>query len=128
MMLKTATAIAAALLLTSAGTMAAPAMHHSKTATHMTAKPTDHHMAHSKHHWHHRMAAKHSMQHHRMAMRATRTGDREVKALNVLEAAGYSGFQDMHPQGQDIVLKASKNGSTQNVTVTPSGQIRQQGI
>ncbi|MDE2164595.1 MAG: hypothetical protein KGJ53_15640 [Alphaproteobacteria bacterium] len=55
--------------------------------------------------------------------RATTLGDREVKALNVLEAAGYRTFMHMHPAGHDIAVQAMKGGKEYSLNVAPSGTI-----
>ncbi|MDE2182814.1 MAG: hypothetical protein KGJ78_07315 [Alphaproteobacteria bacterium] len=115
-------ALAATSLTLAANSSMAPA---ANTHTNVTQKNAQ---ANPKHHRmmrHHRKTA--SMGRHRMAKGDTVVGDREVKALNVLEAAGYQNFQDLHPQGQDIVVHASKNGQSKDVMVTPDGQI-QNGI
>lgn len=61
--------------------------------------------------------------HHRMARKVSMRGDAEVRALNVLEAAGYRQFNDLHARGRDFLATASKAGKFYDVTVMPSGSI-----
>ena len=49
---------------------------------------------------------------------------REVMALNTLEAQGYNQFKGLHPDGQNIAATAQKNGKDVQVVVTPSGQVQ----
>ena len=57
---------------------------------------------------------------------AATIGDREVNALNVLEAAGYRTVKSMHPNGRDIVVKAMKAGKDYSLVVSPEGKITRQ--
>lgn len=51
-------------------------------------------------------------------------GDREMRALNALESAGYRQFNTLHANGTDFfVATAMKAGQSCDVTVTPQGRI-----
>ncbi len=60
----------------------------------------------------------------RLARNSSTRGDREVHALNALEAAGYRQFTDVHARGANFVATAQKAGKSYDVTVMPSGNIR----
>ena len=51
------------------------------------------------------------------------TGEREVQALNLLEAAGYRSITGVHPKGMNIMATAVKAGKTQSLKITPDGKI-----
>jgi hypothetical protein len=55
-------------------------------------------------------------------------GDREVSALNSLEAAGYRNFDNLRASGHDFVATATKAGKTFDVTVLPSGKIQGKSV
>jgi hypothetical protein len=50
-------------------------------------------------------------------------GDREVRALNRLEAAGYRQFGDFVRKGSEFVTTANKHGELFRVTVAANGVI-----
>ena len=53
-----------------------------------------------------------------------RSGDMEVKALNILSAQGYTSIQDVKASGNQVTATATKDGQSQQVTVdAQSGQI-----
>jgi len=62
--------------------------------------------------------------HRKLAMNASLQGDREVRALNALEAAGYRQFANLRAQGKTFVATASKSGRSYNVTVSSAGSIQ----
>jgi hypothetical protein len=61
---------------------------------------------------------------HHIAMKSANRGDREVNALNALEAAGYRQFNNLHASGRNFVATAQKAGKSYDVTVNPSGGIQ----
>ncbi len=68
--------------------------------------------------------AVHRHHHDRLSMNASTRGDKEVRALNTLEAAGYRQFGTLHAHGSEFVTTATKAGHSYNVTVMPSGKIQ----
>jgi hypothetical protein len=52
------------------------------------------------------------------------TGRQMTKALNELGAAGYFQVKDMHARNGNIIVKAEKNGKSEELRVTPMGQIQ----
>ncbi|MGC8535928.1 MAG: hypothetical protein ACP5QR_10425 [Rhizomicrobium sp.] len=87
--------------------MAAKAMS-AKTMTHTGWHKGWHKTAMHKAAWHHKAAS---------------TGEREVHALNLLEAAGYRSITGVHPKGMNVMATAVKAGKTQNLTITSAGKI-----
>lgn len=61
---------------------------------------------------------------HRISVSRSTRGNREVNALNALEAAGYRQFDNLHADGRDFVATAHKAGKSYDVTITPSGAIQ----
>jgi len=54
--------------------------------------------------------------------------DRETKALNLLEARGYTYFSNFKPDGRDYSASVAKNGHNMNVLVDPAkGVVTAQG-
>ena len=94
-------AVAAAFVLASTAALAAPA------PAAQTAMPAQH------------TASKAKIRHARMVF----NDDRETTALNSLEAAGYTQFKGMKPDGKNIAVDAAKNGRFQQVEVTPAGVV-----
>lgn len=72
-------------------------------------------------HHHHNMAKKGSPR--KTAKNMSIQGNREVRALNALEAAGYRQFNNLHAKGADFVTTAMKAGKSYSVTVTSAGRI-----
>jgi hypothetical protein len=60
----------------------------------------------------------------KIAMNTSTRGDKEVNALNSLEAAGYRQFANLHAMGAGFVGTAQKAGKIYDVTVMPSGSIK----
>ena len=59
-----------------------------------------------------------------MAANASTPGDREVRALNLLEAKGYRDFSIVHRNGQNFDVNAMLDGKKVMLTVDPAtGQI-----
>jgi len=106
-----------ACLVAAFGLAAVPAF--ASTAMHKEAAAPVHkvamHKTIAKKHWHAAM--------HKTAWNRRTLGDREINALNVLEAAGYRTFKDMHVQGQDVAIQVTKKGASKNLLVTPAGKI-----
>jgi hypothetical protein len=50
-------------------------------------------------------------------------GDKEVRALNLLEAAGYRNMSELQRTGSEFSATASKRGSLYNVQVAANGKI-----
>jgi hypothetical protein len=66
---------------------------------------------------------------HRTAMmhryRRNASGDRETKALNLLEANGYAQIVQFHPDGRNFDATVKQAGKDVQVTVDPdSGQVQ----
>ena len=54
--------------------------------------------------------------------------NRETKALNLLEAKGYTYFSNFKPDGRDYSATVAKNGHNMTVLVDPAkGQVTAQG-
>jgi hypothetical protein len=124
---KMATGLASAFLLAGTVSVAAMPAHdgkiymNDKSEIPATLKPTAHRELLSKVAMH---KSRHAMSHETAWNgRATKLGDREVKALNVLEAAGYRTFMHMHPDGHDISVQAMKGGKEYSLAVSSSGTI-----
>ena len=61
-----------------------------------------------------------AMKPHRVARHARDlSGDRDTKALNLLEAKGYTGIQQFHPVGKDFEAVVSQGGKPTTVRVDP---------
>lgn len=103
---------ACALLLTSPALAIAP---NSASASHAHVAPPTASVK-------HKTALHHSARRMAIVMQSAH-GDREVNALNALEAAGYRGFADLHSKGSDFIATAHKNGKMFDVTVRPGGKI-----
>ena len=72
------------------------------------------------------MSAQHHAQNARY-LRDTKSGDRMTKALNLLEAKGYTDFTNFRPDGSDYSATIAKNGHDETVRVDPdSGQVTAQ--
>ena len=73
----------------------------------------------------HEIAITKATHHHhaKMAKNVSVQGDREVRALNALESAGYRQFNNLRANGTDFVATAMKAGRSYDVTVTPQGRI-----
>ncbi len=50
-------------------------------------------------------------------------GDREVRALNLLEASGYRNISAVDRAGHEFKATATKRGTLYNVTVAATGKI-----
>ncbi len=115
-------AAASAMLLTAPALAAATTQHavhaQAKTAAKTQAASTK--TASSK-----AVPAKTTRHHHRskIARNMSVRGDREVRALNALESAGYRKFNNLHASGTNFVATAMKAGKSYDVTVTPAGSI-----
>ena len=107
-MAKTKAASTETALTKTASTKTAP----SKTAS---AKTMAHKIATTKANHHHHPA--------KMAKNVSVQGDREVRALNALESAGFRQFNNLRANGTDFVATAMKAGQSYDVTVTPQGRI-----
>jgi hypothetical protein len=62
-------------------------------------------------------AAKPAM--HRMAQRVAHAGDPDTKALNLLEANGYTDIKSFRAVGSDYEARVDQNGKLITVTVDP---------
>lgn len=112
------------LLAAAASTMflAAPALaatHPARAQSQTAAKTTPAKAAPAK-----SASAKITHRHHsRMARNVSTRGDREVRALNALESAGYRQFANLHAKGHEFVATAMKGGKSYDVTVTGADRI-----
>jgi hypothetical protein len=58
------------------------------------------------------------------AMGSSSQGDREVRALNLLEAKGYRHFMTVREHGRQFIVDATRAGKKVTVTINPdNGQI-----
>jgi hypothetical protein len=112
-MYKTLVAAVACVALLGVPALAAQTKSSSHTAIKVAQQRTTNHPKNSKH-----------AHHHKLAMNASLRGDREVRALNALEAAGYRRFANLHPKGNTFIATASKSGRSYNVTVSSAGNIQ----
>lgn len=140
MNLKMATGLMSALLLAGTTSLAATPAHNAKIQAHTkmeipaTVKVTAHLKPVSKMAIHTISTSK-SMMHKAWNTNLRKAawkgpmatvGDREVNALNALEAAGYRTFMHMHPSGTSIAVQAMKGGKEYSLNVAPSGKITRQ--
>lgn len=107
-------AAAAGAMLLTAPALAANA---AKPPAHAHAQPMKSTKTTSAKPMHHRHAKK-------VSMNMSTRGDREVRALNALESAGYRQFDNLHRKGGEFVATAMKSGRSYDVTITPAGQIQ----
>jgi len=132
------TGMASAFLLAAATAVSAAPAHKAKeamhgkterTGTHKTEHKTEHKAdTHKK--AMHKAAMHHAIKHKQAMLGAkwrhrdgTKLGDREVFALNALEAAGYRYFKDMRANGSNIAVTTTKKGKNETLLITPAGKV-----
>ena len=91
-------------------------------------QPAENAQTQAQHHPHHMAKAQKTNAHKAKAQNINAREDRETKALNLLEAKGYTYFSNFKPDGRDYSATVAKNGHNMTVLVDPAkGQVTAQG-